>query len=239
MNLPVLKLENIEFSRRGAEKFALGPINLELHSGRVLALLGANGAGKSTLFSTMVQDLKPTAGTVNASKTAELVRQSVSLPNGVSVDVLLNYLAGQHGYKGAQRKQRVADAVAMVDLGDKLRLKTQELSGGQHRRLLIAIGLISNPGIILLDEPSAGLDLSQRAKLKKTIRKLAEVSAVVISTHIVEDIVDLATDVLHLRDGKASFYGTAEEYLSKYGTGLQGQDAWTAAFSAHDLQVHV
>lgn len=228
---------DVSLASKRSKGFRLGPLDLELSTGRILAVLGSNGAGKSTLFSVMAGDCRPDTGRITATRPIELVRQSVSLPPGVRLDALLTYVAGLRGVPRNLIKKRVDEALDLVDMAAKRNSKSHQLSGGEHRRLLIALGLVSHPGIVLLDEPSAGLDLDQRSKLRETVAALAKVSAVAISTHIVEDVAGLATDVLHIREGQTVFSGTSEDYLDVVPLELQGGDRWAAAFALRNQLV--
>lgn len=231
-----LALEDSAFRYVGGPN--IGPITFAAHPGEVWAILGANGAGKSTLLKILAGELRPHQGHATASGAVELVPQSVSIPGRLAAGQVLSYLALLKGVPSVIRRERVRSALMLVNLTDHEHAPVRTLSGGQHRRLVIAQALLTRPRAVLLDEPSAGLDLDQRATLRGLVTRLGIDHAVLISSHIVEDLAGVASHVLHLVSGEMVFCGLATDYLRVTDSGAtdtgsggtDGVDRWVSAY---------
>ncbi|MDY5585196.1 MAG: ABC transporter ATP-binding protein [Arcanobacterium sp.] len=203
---------HFRYSRKSLE---LGPINLSTKPGQIWAILGANGSGKSTLLNLLHGSFKTYAGTIDKKEKSVLLPQKVSIKSRLSTKETLQYLALLQKVPKADREQLVNDLIADFHLADFSHTHTKHLSGGQAQRLLIAQAFITSPEILLLDEPSVGLDVDSRNELKSALRKNAADTCVFISSHIIEDLTDLATHILHLDSGKQIFSGPVSDYLEK------------------------
>ena len=201
------------------DRFTLGPLSLEISPG-VTCVVGANGAGKSTLFRLAAKVDRPTTGSIVMQNAGERPRQGYlpqepQLPGGATCADFLTYVAWVQQIPRAARAAAVASALAKVGLTDRAASKIRALSGGMRRRLGVAHALVHEPALLLLDEPTAGLDPSQRVSLRKTIAAVSEDRIVVVATHLVEDVRGLADRVLVLNDGGLIYDGDV--------SGLEGQ----------------
>jgi ABC-2 type transport system ATP-binding protein len=209
---PALRADAL--THRFGERTALSEVGFELGAGELVAVIGPNGAGKTTLLSVLAGVLTPTAGTVQmpggehpSSRTVGWVPQQPALYSKLSVAENLRLFA---------RLERVADPEAGVSLmleqaglAERAGDQVKDLSGGNQQRVNIAIGLLSGPQILLLDEPSSSLDPRQRARLWEFIAGLAERgTSVVYSTHDVIEAQHHADRVLALDEGRLVFAGS-------------------------------
>ncbi|WP_351230925.1 ATP-binding cassette domain-containing protein [Streptomyces sp. NPDC002133] len=190
--------------------FQLGPLSLDLAEG-LTCLVGPNGAGKSTFFRLAAGIEKPTTGTIalQAGDGEKLgyLPQDPDLPRGATCEDFLHYVAWVHRIPAQQRSETVTRVLAHTNLADRRTSKIRTLSGGMSRRLGIAQALIHDPALLLLDEPTVGLDPRQRIALRETIASAARGRIVIVSTHLVEDIRGLADRVIVLNEGAVIFDG--------------------------------
>ena len=207
-------------SKQYKNKIAVDRISLTLYQG-VYGLLGANGAGKTTLMRMLCGILRPTSGTVmfeNMDVSTEDYRKELGYlpqdfgyyPNFTGRDFLM-YMAVLKGMTKSRAQKRCAkllDEVGLKEMGDK---KIKTYSGGMKQRLGIAQALLSHPRILILDEPTAGLDPKERVRFRDMIAALGKESIVILSTHIVSDIEHIADRILLMKDGQIIFNGTQEE----------------------------
>jgi ABC-2 type transport system ATP-binding protein len=181
--------------------FAIGP--------GITGLLGVNGAGKSTALRLAVGELRPDSGSVRVGDSGPdgpasvgYCPQTVALPKQLSVAEFLGYLAWLRKVPRGRRRSVVAEALAWADLGDRRQDRVGSLSGGMVRRLVIAQAVMGAPGLLLLDEPTTGLDPEQRARIRGLLARLPTDATVLLSSHIVEDIEALASSTLVLSEGQ-------------------------------------
>ena len=209
---------NVEISgvaSRFGRHLAVAGVDLETGPG-VFGLLGPNGAGKTTLLRMMATVIAPSAGTLRLlgrdpgsyGPRREIRRQLGYLPQnlgyypGFTVVEFVEYFALLKQMPPAQIPAAVAAAVERVDLGGKAQAKLRTLSGGMLRRAGIAQAIVNEPGLLLLDEPTAGLDLEQRVTFRALLRDLGQRATVVVSTHLVEDVGAACTEVALMDAGK-------------------------------------
>jgi ABC-2 type transport system ATP-binding protein len=215
MTAPFLSLTDV--SKSYGSKQALRGVTLQVDAGEVVGLLGPNGAGKSTLFQICAGLFAADSGTVALFgqdyrdvpsailRRIGVVFQSRSLDTDISVRANLRFLGGLFGLWGADLRNRIAAVAETLEITDLLALPVRELSGGNQRRVEIARALLSGPDLLLLDEPSTGLDPASRKRLVATVRDLAQTErkAILWSTHIAEEVEDAARIVL-LVDGRVA-----------------------------------
>ncbi len=194
----------------------------------VVGLVGPNGAGKTTLLRLLSTSLPPSGGRVvvagldvteshanriEARRRIGYCPQEVVYPRGMTAASFLDYIAVLKEWKNAARRTaEVRRVLDLVHLGDRGAMKVSKLSGGQRRRLAIAQTLIGQPELLILDEPTTGLDPEQRASLRGLLSGLA--GTVLISTHQTEDVSALCDRVLVIDDGAIHFDGTVPELLA-------------------------
>lgn len=187
----------------------------------VYGLLGANGAGKTTLMRMISGILKPTGGTVTfdgIDSSLEEYRNVLGYlpqefgyyPNFSGKDFLM-YLSALKGLTKKQAKRRSEELLELVGLKDEKNKKIRTYSGGMKQRLGIAQALINRPKILILDEPTAGLDPGERVRFRNLIGELGKDNIVILSTHIVGDLEQVADKILLMKNGQLIFCGTMEE----------------------------
>lgn len=228
-------LRAMAVARRYRTTQALSPTSFELVPGQRLGLLGPNGAGKTTLLSILACELAPTEGRVVldghpvlSHDDARAARRSIGfLPQNpqyvpsFTASAAVEYAAWLKGVPSRQRKRAVLSVLDQVGLSDVAGKRMKTLSGGMIQRVGLACALVASPRILLLDEPTVGLDPAQRLRFRELVAGLEDV-AVVLSTHLVEDVAVLATDILVLDRGEVRFRGTPTALASVGGPGDAG-----------------
>jgi ABC-2 type transport system ATP-binding protein len=205
---------------------AVTPTDLELRPG-VVGLLGPNGAGKTTMLSLLATVLPPTTGRitvaghdvtashaerVEARRRIGYLPQEVHFPSGMTAAGFVDYIAVLKEWKdGKRRAAEVQRVLALVGLAERSAMKIRKLSGGQRRRLAVAQALIGAPELLLLDEPTTGLDPEQRASLRSILSGLP--GTVFLSTHQTEDVAALCDRVIVFDAGAIRFDGSVRDLL--------------------------
>jgi ABC-2 type transport system ATP-binding protein len=191
----------------------------------IRGLLGINGAGKTTLLRLLATLAKPKSGgllfdgesAASGRRLAELRKsigympQSGSWPGTFTVAEFCEYMAWLHGVPATSRRAAVSRAIESVGLAEKGTTQLRKLSGGMHRRALLAQAIVHSPQLLILDEPTVGLDPRQRIRFRDLIRDSAHDRLVIMSTHLVEDVGALATRATVIHDGRFLFDGTPDE----------------------------
>jgi ABC-2 type transport system ATP-binding protein len=218
-------------TKRFGARAALQSVSFELSPGELVGVIGPNGAGKTTLLSILAGVLSPDEGEVaisgrDAGWGAGWVPQSVSLYSKLSVAENLRLFARLE--KLSDPEAAVTRMLAQTDLADRAGEEVGKLSGGNRQRVNIAIGLLSEPSLLLLDEPSASLDPRQRERLWEFISALG--TTVVFSTHDVGEVERYATRVLLLADGELLFTGTPGELEQAVGGDPRDLEAALVSF---------
>lgn len=219
-----MELQLMEVTKRYGEKVALDHFSYRFQPG-IYGILGANGAGKSTMMNLITDNLRRDGGSITFD--GEDIRKL-----GVSYRRILGYMTQQQGlYEGmtaesflvymARLKEISRKAVAgeidrvlgMTNLADVRHKKVGSFSGGMKQRVLLAQALLGDPKVLILDEPTAGLDPKERARLRDHIYRLAQDRIVLLATHIVSDIEAIADSILLMRQGKLLRSGTSGELI--------------------------
>ena len=218
-----LAIENVE--KKFDEFIAVDNLSIEIDNG-VYGLLGVNGAGKTTLMRMICTLLKPTNGHILCDGNdifqmgAEYRKMLGYLPQDFgyypdfSVKDYLLYVASIKGLQPIVAKKRMEDLLEQVGMTRYSRKKMKHLSGGMLRRVGIAQAMLNDPKILVLDEPTAGLDPNERVRFRNLISELSTERLVLLSTHIVSDIEYVANKILLMKDGSIRKNGTASELLS-------------------------
>lgn len=213
-----LKIDRV--SKQYKNKIAVDRISIQMQTG-VHGLLGANGAGKTTLMRMICGILKPTSGSISLDGmdvSAEDYRAVLGYlpqdfgyyPEFTGKDFLL-YMAALKGIGKVQAKRRAEELLSFVALQESAGKKIKTYSGGMKQRLGIAQALLNQPKLLVLDEPTAGLDPKERVRFRNLIEELGQDSIVLLSTHIVSDIEHIADDVMMMKDGQLIFNGAWDD----------------------------
>ncbi len=213
-------------SKRFSEKVALKDVDLEIPRGSIFALLGPNGAGKSTMINIMAGLVMKTAGSVNiwgfdidvnernAKSSIGVVPQEINFDPYFTPLESLELQAGLYGVPKAQR--RSADILEMVGLGDKKDAYVRSLSGGMKRRLLMAKAMVHNPPILVLDEPTAGVDIELRKQLWENVKTLNDQGVtILLTTHYLEEAEELCDRIAVINHGQVVACEDKNDMLSQ------------------------
>lgn len=218
-----LKVENL--TKDFGDFTAVNHLSLTMTSG-VYGLLGINGAGKTTLMRMLCTLLKPSEGQITCNgedifkldadyrKLLGYLPQDFGFYPEFTVQDYLLYIATLKGIKSSVAKKRVKQLIAQVGLSKVANRKMKKLSGGMKRRAGIAQAMLNNPKILILDEPTAGLDPNERIRFRNLLSELSEDRLVLLSTHIVSDVEYIANEILLMKDGRLICRGTSEELIN-------------------------
>ena len=223
--IPAIQINNIH--KQFGDLHALNGIDLTIQQGEFFGLLGPNGAGKSTLINLLAGLLKPTQGniaimghdTINAYQAARMalgvVPQELVFDPFFNVREMLRFQAGYFG-RGWENDAWVDEIIESLGLTDKAHTNMRKLSGGMKRRALIAQALVHKPPVIVLDEPTAGVDVELRQILWEFIKKLnSEGHTIILTTHYLEEAETLCQRVAMMKNGKIVALDTTANLLSK------------------------
>lgn len=228
-------------SKNFGKKQALKSVNLTIGQG-MFGLLGPNGAGKTTLMKVLTTLLQKTAGEVTVcgvpiERCAEIRKitgylpQDFSMYGNMSASEALDYLAVLSGMSKEERKIKVPEMLEKVNLSEQTRLKVKAMSGGMKRRLGIAQAIIHDPKVIIVDEPTAGLDPEERVRFRNLLCEIAKDRIVLLSTHIVGDIEATCENIAVLDQGEVIFQGTVTQLLDQ----VKGK-VYAAEISVRELE---
>jgi len=220
-------IEITNLTKRFAQHTVVDDLSFSVAQGEVLGFLGPNGAGKSTTMKMLTGFLAPTSGTASIlgfdiqKDTLKVQRQIGYLPEGapcygdMTVRGFLEFIAEIRGFKGAEKRERVAKAVSQVELEQVLEQSIETLSKGFKRRVGLAQAIVHDPKVLILDEPTDGLDPNQKHQVRKLIQSLAHDKIVIISTHILEEVSAVCTRAVVIANGKLLADGTPLELESR------------------------
>ena len=221
MNLTVKDLH-----KNYGQKEALKGVSFKLDQG-VYALLGPNGSGKSTLMNILTGNLKATSGSVfwdgkNIDKMDKEYRgiigyvpqQQALYPDFTAIR-FLSYIAALQGMKSKEANVRIPYALDTVELSDVASKKIKTFSGGMKQRLLIAQAILADPKLLIMDEPTAGLDPKQRVLMRKLIVEISFDKIVLLATHVVSDVEMIANEILLLKEGSLIRKGSSNSLIEE------------------------
>ena len=221
-----LQIKNV--SHKFGEFKALNNVSIKIDSGDFTVLLGLNGAGKTTLYSLITRLYNNNSGSIkihnydvrekssDALKNIGVVFQQPTLDLDLSVEENLHYHSSLHGLSLADAKERIEEEIRRIDLTEKLKNKVRSLSGGQRRRVEIARSLLHKPKLLLLDEPTVGLDIGSRQMIHKHVKSLCNKGdlAVLWATHLIDEI-DKGEKVVIIHKGEIVESGDVLKIVKK------------------------
>ena len=217
---PALSIEGLSKQYEDGP-LALDSLDLEIPQGSFFGLLGPNGAGKTTLISAVCNLIRPTSGSIEifgyrgdsleARRLVGVAEQEANLDRFLSVREALLYHGGYYGMTRSEAVERAERMMEVFDLTDKRDTRAPRLSGGMKRRLLLARALLHEPRLVILDEPTAGVDLELRHELWRYIRRLHEQgTTILLTTHYLEEAEELCEDIALIGGGKIVARDTAQ-----------------------------
>jgi ABC-2 type transport system ATP-binding protein len=210
----MIRIENV--TRKYGNSIAVDDVSITIQSGEIVGLLGHNGAGKTTIMKMITGYLEPSEGTITVNgKEIGSARQAIQreigyLPENcpvypeMTVVEYLDYMASLHQLDDAQRAALVATAIEKTGLADKALQTITTLSRGYRQRTGVAQAILHEPDILILDEPTNGLDPTQIQQMRALITELARTSTVIISTHILQEVQAVCDRVIILKNGKVA-----------------------------------
>lgn len=212
--------------KRYGTKEAVTGISLSIPKGSFFGLLGPNGAGKSTTIHCITGIAQPTSGEIlidgtNVVTDYKKARTKVGLsPQEFNVDIfstpeeLMDYMGGYYGIPASKRVSRIQELLTQFDLVEHKQVKFQKLSGGLKRRAMLARALVHMPELLILDEPTAGVDVEQRKALWEYLRTLnKEGKTIILTSHYLEEIEALCNDIAVINHGEIIWHGTKAAFM--------------------------
>jgi ABC-2 type transport system ATP-binding protein len=220
-------IETDHLTKRFPQITAVDDISFTVERGEVLGFLGPNGSGKSTTMKMITGFLAPTSGTARVSgfdvkkQPLEVKKRIGDLPEGapawpdMTPSALLRFCAEIRGYRGSEAAKRIAEAVAKTQLSTVLQQPIETLSKGFRHRVGLAQALLHDPEVLILDEPTDGLDPNQKHEVRELIRQMSGEKSIIISTHILEEVDAVCTRAIIIANGHIVSDGTPEELAAK------------------------
>src|ERR671920_573032 len=246
--MPAPALEITDLVKRyptGTE--ALKGVSLEIGEGEFFGLLGPNGAGKSTLIHCTTGLAQPTAGAIRvfghdaienyaeARLAVGLAPQELNLDWFLTLEESLDYHGGYFGMPRKERRERAAELLETFSLVGKKHDRTRTLSGGMKRRLILARALMHRPRLLILDEPTAGVDVELRLELWQYVQRInAEGTTTLLTTHYLEEAEQLCDRIAFIGDGRVVAEGTSVELAASFGASSL-EDAYLELVGRHEL----
>jgi ABC-2 type transport system ATP-binding protein len=226
---PALELRGLT-KRYDDGLLALDGVDLTVPAGEFFGLLGPNGAGKTTLISAVCNLIRVTAGEARvfgrphaareARRLVGLAEQDVNLDRFLDVEETLLYHGGYYGMSRARARRRAKEMIDVFDLAGKAGTRAPKLSGGMRRRLLLARALMHEPRLVILDEPTAGVDFELRMELWAYIRRLHQTgTTILLTTHYLEEAEELCEEIALIRGGRIIARDSAERLRTAFGAG--------------------
>lgn len=226
---PALKITDL-VKRYPTGTLALGGVSLEIARGEFFGLLGPNGAGKSTLIHCATGLAGPTSGEVRifghdavshyraAREAVGLAPQELNIDWFLTVEETLDFHGGYFGMSREDRRERVDRLLEDFSLTDKRRERTRNLSGGMKRRLILARALMHRPRLLILDEPTAGVDVELRLELWQYVQRInAEGTTILLTTHYLEEAEQLCSRIAFINHGELVAEGTSAQLARRFG----------------------
>jgi ABC-2 type transport system ATP-binding protein len=226
---------------------ALRGVSLDIEEGEFFGLLGPNGAGKSTLIHCATGLAQPTSGAIEvfghdaidnygpARQAVGLAPQELNIDWFLTVEETLDYHAGYFGMPGKERRERSKELLETFSLTEKRDERTRNLSGGMKRRLILARALMHRPRLLILDEPTAGVDIELRLELWHYVQRInQEGTTILLTTHYLEEAEQLCSKIAFINDGEIVAQGSSKELANRYGV-PNLEDAYLALVGRKEL----
>ena len=225
---PMLEIKNLTkvYGAGKNQKTAVDNISLTIKRGAFFGLLGPNGAGKSTTIHCITGISQPTSGQILIDGTDvveeyKIARTKVGLsPQEFNVDIfatpeqLMSYMGGYYGIPAKERQERINELIARFDLENHRHMKFQKLSGGLKRRTMLGRALVHTPDLLILDEPTAGIDVEQRHDLWQYLKEMNERGkTIILTSHYLEEIQYLCNEIAIINNGKIVKEGTKADFM--------------------------
>jgi len=230
---PIVEIESLSKTYPGAERRAVDEVDLSIARGRIFGLLGPNGAGKTTLLSMLCGLLRPSAGrmridgvemvqtTTAARRRIGLVPQDLALHPSLTARENLAYFGGVQGLSGEKLVKRIAECLAIAELEGLADRRVETFSGGLKRRLNLVIALIHEPELLVLDEPTVGIDPQSRRFIHNQLRRLnAAGMTIVYTSHYMEEVEHLCDELAIIDHGRIIARGSVTEVLNRLASAL-------------------
>ncbi len=246
MSEPALQIENLA-KRYPTGVEALRGVSLDIEPGELFGLLGPNGAGKSTLIHCTTGLAQPTGGEIrvfgndaiddysDARQAVGLAPQEPNLDWFLTVEETLDYHAGYFGVPKRERRERTKELLETFSLTEKRDERTRTLSGGMKRRLILARALMHRPRLLILDEPTAGVDVELRLELWHYVQKInQEGTTILLTTHYLEEAEQLCDKIAFIAEGQIVARGTSTEVAARFGVSSL-EDAYLALVGRKEL----
>lgn len=234
-------LEIKKINKSFGAKQALSNVSLVLEPG-IYGLLGPNGAGKSTLMNILTDNLHPDNGEVlwkgksifrnnrDYRRILGYAPQQQGLYDSFTGRRFLSYMGALKEIKKSVAEEEIERVAALVNLTSRLDDKIKSYSGGMKQRLLVAQALLGKPELVILDEPTAGLDPKERVRVRETLHSLAEDKIILIATHVVSDVESIAREIIILQSGNIVAKGQPEELVERYAPGETLEEVYMKLF---------
>lgn len=221
----MLEIKNL--TKKYGNKVAVDDLSLTIERGAFYGLLGPNGAGKSTTIHCITGIAQPTSGTIlidgtDVVKEYKKARTKVGLsPQEFNVDIfatpaqLMDFMAGYYGTPKKERDAKVDELIKRFDLESHRDMKFQKLSGGLKRRVMLGRALVHTPDLLILDEPTAGVDVEQRRELWRYLKEMNEGGkTIILTSHYLEEVEYLCNHIAIINGGKIVAEGTKESFIA-------------------------
>jgi ABC-2 type transport system ATP-binding protein len=242
----VLEIKNL--TKKFADFIAVDNISLSIAEGEIFGFLGANGAGKSTTINMVAGLLRSNEGEINilgkniskhsrfAKMNIGVVPQDLAIYEDLTAFENVKFFAGLYGLRGSVLKERVEEALAFVGLSDKYKEYPKNFSGGMKRRLNIACAIAHRPKLIIMDEPTVGIDPQSRNYILTSVQKLNEMGCTIIYTsHYMEEVEEICTKIAIIDHGKVIAEGSKEQLKSII---TDTKDIWIEAKSTENIDAN-
>lgn len=224
----ILEVKNLK--KKYKDNIAVNGLDFDLYKGEILGFLGPNGAGKSTTISILSTISKYDSGSIKVfgmdmkkenlkriKSALGIVPQDLAIFYEISADKNVEFFAGLYGLKGQKLKDAVTESLNMVGLNDRRKDKPKTFSGGMKRRLNIACAIAHKPKILILDEPTVGIDPQSRNHILESIKRLRDMGTTIIyTTHYMEEVEEIADRVIIMDKGRKLADGSIDQLMKKY-----------------------